>query len=265
MTNYVAKTPDSNGYIHYTAEEDAVWKVLYDRQIKIIENRACDAFMDGLEQLGLNADKIPQCKEISKQLKNTTGWSVTPVPALISFKEFFELLSAKRFPAASFIRIREELDYLKEPDIFHEIFGHTPLLTHPDFAAFTKAIGDLGVKASKEDRRMLARLYWFTTEFGLINTAKGLRIYGAGILSSKGETIYALESSIPNRQPFHLMNLLRTPYRYDEKQLNYFVIDDFQMLFEMITEALFDRFSEARELGMFDNPHDEPNIDQRSC
>lgn len=264
-TKYVAKKPDAQGMIHYTSEEHDVWRTLYQRQIKLIQNRACQAFVDGVAALELNPDEIPQCKTISERLRDLTGWSVKPVEALISFEEFFNMLANKQFPAASFIRIPEELDYLMEPDIFHELFGHGPMLTHPAFAEFTQAVGQLGAQIGRADRSMLARLYWFTVEFGLINTAEGLRIYGGGILSSKGETVYALESDEPQRQPFDLLTVLRMPYRYDEMQKNYFIIDDFRTLYDLAQRDLLGTFAEARKLGMLPNPHDEPITQFRSC
>jgi phenylalanine-4-hydroxylase len=263
---YVAKQPDANGYIHYSNEEDAVWDILYQRQTKLIENRACDAVFHGIKTLNLSAKHVPQCQEVSEVLKACTGWAVVPVPALISFEAFFNLLANRQFPAASFIRRREDLDYLKEPDIFHEIFGHCPLLTDSAFAAFTHEVGKFGLSLSAQDRRMLARLYWFTVEFGLINTRQGLRIYGAGIISSKAESVYALESPIPNRKPFNLIEVLRMPYRYDEMQRSYFVIDSFESLYNMINgDLLLKAFAEAKQLGLLPDPHAEALQDVRSC
>src|SRR5471032_3103459 len=190
QTQYVAREPDAQGFIDYPAEEHAVWNTLITRQLKVIEGRACQEYLDGIEKLGLPHDRIPQLGEINKVLGETTGWQVARVPALIPFQTFFELLANKQFPAATFIRTREELDYLQEPDIFHEVFGHCPLLTNQAYADFTENYGKLGLKASPEDRKLLARLFWFTIEFGLIKTASGLRIYGGGILSSKEETIF---------------------------------------------------------------------------
>lgn len=258
---YQAKIPDSRGVVSYTAEENAVWKTLYERQIKLIEHRACGEFIEGLHKLELTADAIPQLPDVSKRLMEQTGWSVAPVKALISFKEFFELLSRRQFPAATFIRIPEHIDYLKEPDIFHEIFGHCPLLTNKAFAEFTKKVGDLGLSMTKEERVLLARLYWFTVEFGLINTKQGVRIYGGGILSSKGESIYALESDIPHRQAFDLMTVLRTAYRYDEMQKNYFIIDSFESLFKLVSADLRAAFKEAKERGVIV----AEEADVRSC
>jgi len=183
-THYVAREPDAQGHIHYPDAEHAVWQTLVERQLKLLEGRACQEYLDGLDQLALPRERIPQLGEINRVLEATTGWQVERVPALIPFQRFFELLASKRFPVATFIRTPEELDYLQEPDIFHEIFGHCPLLTNPWFAEFTHTYGQLGLKASKEERVYLARLYWMTVEFGLVDTPAGLRIYGGGILSS---------------------------------------------------------------------------------
>lgn len=264
---YVAKKPNEAGNIDYDQEENAVWKILFERQLPLIKNRACDEFFLGLSRLGLNGDKIPQCAEISKSLKQFTNWSVAPVKALISFKEFFELLEQRIFPAASFIRRRDDLDYLMEPDIFHEIFGHCPLLTNKNFANFTHEVGKFGVTLSKEDRPMLARLYWFTVEFGLLKTLTGMRIYGAGILSSKTESIYALEDPSPQRLPFNLLQCLRTPYRYDQLQRSYFVVEHLDDLYGMIDGKLVSAFKEAKELGMLPDPYQQiaPLEDVRSC
>lgn len=249
-SKYTAKVPDENGYIHYTDDENAVWHELITRQKAAIQNRACEPYLEALERLRLPEDRVPQGEEVSAVLRPCTGWEVAPVPALINFDRFFALLADKRFPAASFIRSREEMDYLQEPDIFHEIFGHTPPLTDPRFAAFTHAYGKAGLAASKEDRVMLARLYWFTVEFGLINTPQGLRTYGAGIVSSMGETPYALESDIPVRKPFDPIEALRTPYRIDIFQSVYFVIDSFDDLFRLAQMDLIELIRKARRLGM---------------
>jgi len=259
---YIAKKPDENGLVDFSKEEDDVWHALYTRQIKLLEGRACKEFSNGVRELKLNPNKIPQLDEVSLELKRTTGWSIVPVEALISFKEFFDLLANRSFPAATFIRRIEDLDYLKEPDIFHEVFGHCPLLTHKPFANFTERIGILGQSMTKQERVMLARLYWFTVEFGLITTPEGLRIYGGGILSSKGESIYALESSIPVRETFDLLTILRTPYRYDEMQKKYFIINSFDELFELVNTDLRMAFSEAKRHGLI---IEEEEKDMRSC
>ncbi|HLD17339.1 MAG TPA: phenylalanine 4-monooxygenase [Coxiellaceae bacterium] len=264
-TLYVAKTPDEKGIVPYTKTENTVWKTLYHRQIELIKNRACKEYLEGIKILGLNADEIPQCPQVSQKMHTVTGWGVAPVKALISFEEFFDLLANKKFPAATFIRRPEEMDYLKEPDIFHEIFGHCPLLANQNFANFTQAVGKLGKTLKKEDHPFLARLYWFTVEFGLIQTPAGLRIYGGGILSSKTESVYALESPIPKRKPLDLLTALRMPYRYDELQKTYFIINSFEELYGLMDEDLPALFKKVRELGMLPNPHEAPAHDTRSC
>lgn len=260
-TKYVAKTPDENGYIHYTDDEHAVWNELITRQMPVVEKYASDEFLGALDRMSFPTDRIPQCTEVSEVLRKATGWEVAPVPALIPFGEFFSLLANKKFPAASFIRSREEMDYLQEPDIFHEIFGHTPLLTDPRFAEFTHAYGLAGLKASKQDRSMLARLYWFTVEFGLMNTKKGLKTYGAGIVSSMGETPYSIESDIPERRPFDPVTMLRTPYRIDIYQTVYYVIDSLDDLFDVAKQDMFALIEEASSKGMLPATFPPPDED----
>lgn len=249
-TKYVAKVPDSKGFISYTDEEHRVWHDLVTRQLPVVEKYACPEYLEALDKMHFPKDRIPQCSEVSAVLRKHTGWEVAPVPALIPFGEFFRLLADKKFPAASFIRSREEMDYLQEPDIFHEIFGHTPLLTDPRFAEFTHAYGKAGVRAPKEDHVKLARLYWFTVEFGLIHTAKGLRTYGAGIVSSYGETPYSIDSDKPLRKPFDPVDALRTPYRIDIFQTVYFIINGLEDMFNLAHQDLFALIAEAKRLGM---------------
>jgi phenylalanine-4-hydroxylase len=250
-TKYVAKVPDENGIIPYSDEEHSVWNDLYARQIDIIQGRVCDEFLEGLEILNLPIDRIPQPHEVSRVLHERTGWEIAPVPALINFDRFFKLLAERKFPAASFIRSREEMDYLQEPDIFHEIFGHTAMLTHQAFADFTEAYGKAGLQASKEERVFLARLYWFTVEFGLLQTPDGFRIYGGGIASSPGETVYSLESPEPIRRPFDPIDALRTPYRIDIYQTVYYILDRMDDLFELANTDLLGLIRQARALGQF--------------
>ena len=250
-SKYEAKVQGADGTIPYSDEEHSVWADLYARQLSVIEGRVCQEFLDGLEMLALPQDRIPQPHEVSAVLRERTGWEVAPVPALINFDRFFDLLSQKKFPAASFIRSREDMDYLQEPDIFHEIFGHATMLTHPGFADFTEAYGKAGVKASKAERVYLARLYWFTVEFGLLQTPEGIRICGGGIASSPGETHYALESPEPIRRPFDPLDALRTPYRIDIYQTVYFILDRLDDLFELARADLLGLIREARALGAF--------------
>ena len=241
-TAYVAKVPDSEGYIAYTPDEDAIWQRLYARQLTHLPGRAADEFIAGLELLGMPRDRVPQCCELDAAMGPITGFGVAPVPALIPFKQFFSLLANRRFPAASFIRNLADFDYVKEPDIFHEFFGHCPMLTVPRFADFMQAYGELGCRVGHKQQVLLARLYWYTVEFGLIDTPQGLRIYGGGILSSPEETCYALNNSVNNSaveyREFNVRDMLATPYRIDEKQPRYFVIKSYEQLFELLNSDL---------------------------
>jgi phenylalanine-4-hydroxylase len=248
-TQYVAREPDASGFIDYPDAEHGVWNTLITRQLKVIEGRACQEYLDGIEQLNLPNDRIPQLGEVNRVLSNTTGWQVARVPALIPFQTFFELLASKRFPVATFIRTEEELDYLQEPDIFHEVFGHCPLLTNPWFAEFTHTYGKLGLAASKEQRVYLARLYWMTIEFGLVETAQGRKIYGGGILSSPKETFYSL-SQTPEHQAFDPVEAMRTPYRIDILQPLYFVLPDLKRLFDLAHEDIMGMVQIATQLGL---------------
>ena len=253
-SKYLAHAPDSQGKTHYTPAEHAVWRKLSAAQRPLLPGRACDEFIVGLDRLQLPTRRIPQCAAVSQRLELATGWRVAPVPALIGFDEFFGMLASRVFPAASFIRALEEFEYLQEPDIFHEIFGHTPLLTEPMFADFSQHIGEVGQAAGPQYHIWLARLYWMTIEFGLINTRYGLRAYGAGIISSNTELVYALESDVPQRRPFDVLDALRTPYRIDRLQPVYYVLDSFRQLVELTTSNLLDLIDEARERGMFVSP-----------
>lgn len=248
-SSYTAHQPDDQGCIHYSEEEQGTWQILIARQLAALDGKACDAYREGLERLALPRDRIPQLEEINAALTPTTGWSVAAVPALISFDRFFALLADRQFPVATFIRRRDELDYLQEPDIFHEIFGHCAMLTNPAFAHFTHLYGQLGLNASKEERVYLARLYWFTVEFGLLQEGEGLRIYGGGILSSIGETAYAL-SGKPVLQPFDLLEVLRTPYRIDIMQPVYFVLPSLDCLYRLGPQEIMAAVAEARRLGL---------------
>lgn len=230
---YIAKQPDKNGFIHFTNEENQTWQILIERQLKAVEDRACDEFIVGLKKLNFSQDRIPQCSEISAVLQAETGWSVVPVATLIPLEHFFRLLANKQFPAASFIRIREELDYLQEPDIFHEYFGHCPMLTNPSYADFVQWYGETALRTSKSVQSILGRLFWFTIEFGLLQTANGMRIYGGGILSSFAETVYALESEVPARKKFNLIEILNKSYQYDVIQDCYFCISSLADLFQL--------------------------------
>ena len=250
MTQYHSKPVSQEGWVEWSLEEDAIWHDLVKRQLDVIDDRACEAYLHGLTLLDLPLDRVPQLPEINKALKETTGWQVQPVPALIDFDRFFDLLANKRFPVATFLRTRDEFDYLQEPDFFHEIFGHCAMLTNPDFAAFTEQYGKLGQAATSKQRGYLARLYWFTVEFGLVKEGDKLKIYGGGILSSPAETNYALEGDLAVRERFDLQTVLRTPYRIDIMQPKYYVINDLAELFQISQENLLQQADLAIEAGL---------------
>jgi phenylalanine-4-hydroxylase len=216
----------------YTGEEHDIWRTLFHRQERILQGRACPEFLDGLQGLGVAADGIPDFRRLNEILGRSTGWSIVAVPGLVPDAVFFEHLANRRFPSTCFIRTRAQLDYLQEPDIFHDIYGHVPMLMNPVFADYMQAYGQGGLKAlGLGALQYLARLYWYTVEFGLIRSSQGLRIYGSGIVSSKGESIYCLEDEAPNRILFDLLRVMRTEYRIDDYQESYFVIDSFDQLF----------------------------------
>ena len=249
-SQYAARTPDVSGVIHYSDTEHDTWSRLIHNQMQLVQGRACDEYLHGLELLALPQDRIPQLSEISEVLSQATGWRVARVPALIDFERFFALLADRQFPVATFIRTPEDFDYLQEPDIFHEIFGHCPMLTNPWFAAFTETYGKLGLRASKSERAYLARLYWMTVEFGLVQTDAGLRIYGGGILSSPRETLYALGDA-PQRRPFTALDALRTPYRIDILQPLYYVLDSLDDLRRLAASDLMAQVHQAQALGLY--------------
>lgn len=229
---------------NYTSEDHNMWKTLFDRQKEIVKGRACKEYLDGIAALGMDETQIPNFEEASKMLKQRTGWEVVAVEGLIPDLPFFQLLAERKFPAGFFIRTPEQLDYIEEPDVFHDFFGHVPLLANPVFADYMEAYGKGGLRAHRHKTiTNLARLYWYTVEFGLINTEDGLRVYGAGILSSAGETVFCLEDDSPNRIGFDLKRIMQTNYRVDDYQQTYFAIDSFEQLFQETYadfEALYD-------------------------
>lgn len=269
VSRYVSHQPDSKGFINYSEQEHHVWRLLYERQAKILPGRASDEFLSGLKKLQLSADRIPQLPDLSERLKAATGWQVEPVAALITAEEFFELLAKRRFPAATFIRFEDELDYVKEPDIFHEIFGHCPMLMEPVYAEFLHDYACKVLKHPQEDWALLQRLFWFTVEFGLISTAHGLRAYGGGILSSISETSYSVESKIPLRALFDPVAAFRMPYRIDMLQPVYFVINSYDELFTFVKSDIPKLLQQARELGefppFFPVENHNPNIHIHAC
>ncbi|MES2434045.1 MAG: phenylalanine 4-monooxygenase [Pseudomonadota bacterium] len=248
-TDYAAKLPDSSGHIAYDAAEDSVWHDLMAQQMPSVQQWMAAPYLDGLAQLHLPTDRVAQCAEVSEALGVTTGWRVTPVPALIAFGRFFALLADRCFPAASFIRRRAHFDYIEEPDIFHEIFGHAPLLTDARFASFSQAIGQAGMRAEKADYAWLIRLYWFTIEFGLTRENGVLKGLGSGLASSISELQWAT-SGQPELRPFDVIDILRTPYRIDILQPVYFVIEDLDDLFAAAQRDLLADVATARKLGL---------------
>jgi phenylalanine-4-hydroxylase len=228
------------GWEDYTADDHRTWLTLYDRQAAILPGRACQPYLDGLAALDLRGQGIPDFRVLSERLHALTGWRVVAVPGLVPEDVFFDHLANRRFPAGNFIRRPDQLDYLQEPDIFHDVFGHVPMLTDPVFADYMQAYGRGGLRAGGFGRLgNLARLYWYTVEFGLLRTPEGLRIYGAGIVSSRTETVFALDDASPNRLGFDLRRVLRTPYRIDDFQQVYFVIDSLESLLETTVRTDF--------------------------
>jgi phenylalanine-4-hydroxylase len=217
----------------YREEEHAVWRLLFERQQCLLVGRACREYLEGLTGLGVAADGIPDFRRLSDILDRATGWQIVAVPRLVPDDVFFAHLARRRFPATCFIRRRDQLDYLQEPDVFHDVCGHVPLLMNPVFADYMQAYGEGGLKAlGLGHLPRLARLYWYTVEFGLIATEEGLRIYGSGILSSAGESVFSLNDPRPRRLRFDLRRIMQTRYRIDDFQRLYFVIEDFQELFD---------------------------------
>jgi phenylalanine-4-hydroxylase len=217
----------------YSAAEHDRWDCLFKRSRSVLQSRACDEFIAAMNTLELSDSGIPDMERLSGRLENITGWRVVPVSELVPDDIFFDHLANRRFPAGAFIRSEAEMDYLEEPDVFHDVFGHVPLLANPVYADFMQAYGEGGRRAlSLGVLPNLARLYWYTVEFGLIRTAAGLRIFGAGIMSSTTESVFALESASPNRIAFDLERVMRTKYLIDDFQQTYFVIDSFERLLD---------------------------------
>ena len=224
----------------WDADEHAMWDRLFARQSEMLPGRAADAFLRGIDVLKLEKPGIPDYRELNARLMAATGWQVVAVPGLVPDDVFFDHLANRRFPAGNFIRTPQQLDYLQEPDVFHDVFGHVPMLADPIFADYMVAYGEGGLRSLQFDAlKQLARLYWYTVEFGLIREGGGLRIYGAGIVSSYAESVFALDSDSPNRIGFDLARVMRTDYRIDDFQQNYFVIDSLDQLLETTVNTDF--------------------------
>lgn len=241
------------GWATFTAEEHAVWDLLFARQREALAGRAVRAFERGLGLLKLSRPGIPDFDELNERLFARTGWTVVAVPGLVPDDVFFDHLARRRFPAGNFIRRRDQLNYLEEPDVFHDVFGHVPLLAEPAIADFMQALGERGLEAMRLGAlHRLARLYWYTVEFGLAREEGELRIYGAGIVSSFGESRFSLESQEPARIPFDLERVLRTGYRTDAFQRGYFAVDRLEDLPAAIARAdlpaLYDALADSADL-----------------
>lgn len=232
--DYVGMAPDWTVLQHaglYSAEDQAVWRLLVERQTALAGQHACDEFLQGLRAIGLG-ESIPDFEAVNARLEPMTGWRIVGVPGLIPDAAFYDHLAHRRFPVTVWIRTRAEIDYLVEPDLFHDFFGHVPLLSNPVFADFMQAYGRRAIAAGAENIGRLARLYWFTVEFGLIRTPRGLKAYGAGILSSAAEVRHALEDKDVERLPFDAATAMASPYEIDRLQPIYFVLDDFGQLLD---------------------------------
>ena len=236
-TDHRPERPDwtiDQGWHNYTPQEHAVWKTLFERQSKLLPGRACDEFVRGMQDLPIGPDQIPNFEQLSETLSQRTGWQIVAVPGLVPDDVFFEHLAHRRFPAGHFIRKPHELDYLEEPDVFHDVFGHVPMLMNPAIADYIQAYGEGGLRAKRLGvLEKLARVYWYTVEFGLVKQPGGLRVYGAGIASSATETVFSVEDDSPNRVAFDLERVMRTNYRIDDFQESYFVLDNLNDLLEL--------------------------------
>ena len=224
--------PTVQDYSKYTAEDFGVWKVLFERQIPHVKEHASKLYLEALDIVGFNADEIPDFEKTTAILQEQTGWQIVTVPELVPQKEFFEMLINKRFPATCWLRTMEELNYIEEPDMFHDVFGHIPLLVNPAYALFMQSFGELAMKwiDDAEAIAILARVYWYTIEFGLLNEDEQCKIFGAGIISSIGEMAHVLYSRDSVKMPFNINKMLNTPYRIDTLQPTFFVMDSFEQL-----------------------------------
>ena len=247
-TTYRSLTPDAAGRYPYSAEDDAVWGELFTRQMADLQGRMAPDYLDGVARLGLTPDRVPQVVDIDATLKRLTGAGVEGVPAIIPPTQFFTLLSERKFPVATFLRRRDEMDYIEEPDLFHEVFGHCPLLTNGDYADFIETFGQTALRLGKGYSWHMFRLFWFTIEFGMIRTPEGLRGYGAGIASSPSELAHATGGQA-RVVPFDLQHVLRTPYRIDIVQPVYFAIDGFDQLAEVIRGDIRAEIDAAKAAG----------------
>ncbi|NVK10391.1 MAG: phenylalanine 4-monooxygenase [Gammaproteobacteria bacterium] len=246
-TSYTARPVDENGFVNYSAEDSATWATLFERQQPLARAHAATPYVDGMETLGLSHIGPAQIPEVNTVLLKHTGWRLEPVEALINFNRFFGLLAERKFPAATFMRRPDELDYLPEPDLFHEVMGHCPMLCNPTFASFTEWVGKTGVKCNHAQQVALARLYWFTVEFGLVMEGEALKIFGGGILSSPKEILHSLDKTIVEHRTFDVEQILRTKYHINEPQPIYYVMTSAQDLLDIQTLPILKLIDEAIE------------------
>jgi phenylalanine-4-hydroxylase len=225
-------------YDKYVAEDHEVWSILYSRMKEILPRYSSQAYLEGIQDVGLAGDRIPNFDECNAKLSVKTGWNIYVVPGLIDNKPFFEHLSNREFPSSTWLRKKSQLEYLEEPDMFHDIFGHVPLLANLHFANFLSELAGIALENIENEWavEILSRLYWYTVEFGLIKEGNGLKVYGAGILSSSGETQYSIDSDIPLRMPYDVKKIFQTPYIKDKFQEQYFVIDSYEQLYKSLPE-----------------------------
>ena len=244
------------GWDKYSAAEHATWKTLFERQTQLLPGRACDEFVQGMRDLPIGPERIPDFRRLSDVLMQRTGWQVVAVPGLVPDEVFFEQLAHRRFPSGHFIRMPHELDYLEEPDVFHDVFGHVPLLMNPVIADYIQAYGEGGLRAQRLGKlTQLARVYWYTVEFGLVQQRDGLRIYGAGIASSATESVFALDDPSPNRIRFELERVMRTRYRIDDFQESYFVLGGLDELLELAHIDFLPLYQRVEGLPEFEPGH----------
>ena len=241
------------GWERYTPDDHATWAALFTRQQDTLRGQVCQEYLDGLAALGFSAAGVPDFEKMNARLRKCTGWEVVAVPGLIPSRPFFQMLANRQFPCGNFIRTKEQLDYLEEPDIFHDVFGHVPLLTNPAYADYMNEYGKTGLEAiTSKGVKYLARLNWYTIEFGLIQKPEGVKIYGAGIVSSFGESKYVVEDKSANYLGFDMERVLRTGYYIDDFQASYFVVDSFEKLFEATMKTDFTPlYSTYREMPEF--------------
>jgi len=230
----------SIAYPDYTAQDHASWRFLFDRQMSLLPGRAGKAFLQGIDVLGMTPERIPALRDLSRRMEDATGWQVARIPGLLHEKDFFTLLANRTFPSTDYIRGTDELDYTPAPDCFHDMFGHMPMLTQPDFADFYQLFGQVALNAQGADRRYLETLHWFTVEFGLIRQAEGTRIFGAGILSSKEEVVHALSDAV-TVHPFDPDRVVEQSYDVWHLQPVLFALESFEQLVDGFRRWTHDR------------------------